>query len=117
MKQQFIAFIIAANRYENNIAVVNNSFGAHICSYLNVDTIAIYGGQDTVQEWASIWGENKIIYSDVSCSPCHLPEAKDSPYDLVCLKQIKPEMVLKEIYKKLGLVFNPKKVRLKNIIK
>jgi hypothetical protein len=25
MKQQFIAFIIAANRYENNIAVVNNS--------------------------------------------------------------------------------------------
>ncbi len=87
---------------KNRIALVNNSFGAHLCSYLNVDTIAIYGGQETVAEWAPVWGENRVIYSDVSCSPCHLPEVKDCPYDLICLKQITQEMVLTEIYKKLN---------------
>ncbi len=87
---------------ENSVALVNNSLGAHLCSYLNVDTIAIYGGQETVAEWSPVWGENRIIYSDVSCSPCHLPEVKDCPYDLICLKQITQEMVLTEIYKKLN---------------
>ncbi|WDN90740.1 hypothetical protein BuS5_03711 [Desulfosarcina sp. BuS5] len=82
---------------ENSIAIVNNSFGAHICSYLNLNTIAIYGGQETVEEWEPVYGKNTIIYSDVSCSPCHCPSTECCKYDLVCLRQINVGIVKKEI--------------------
>ena len=88
---------------ENMIAVVNNSFGAHISSYLGLETISIYGGHETVKEWQPVFGKNTIIYSDVSCSPCHCANIGDCEYDLVCLKQIDVSTVYEEIEKSIIL--------------
>ena len=82
----------------NCLILANNSFGVHISSYLGIPTIAIYGGIETVWEWQPPFGSVTILYSDVPCSPCH-DIAKNCPFDLICLKQITPEYVLKIIEK------------------
>ncbi len=87
---------------QSRLVVANDSFGAHLASFLRVPLVAVYGGQDAVEEWGPILGNNTVIYSDVSCSPCHIPKVSDCPFDLICLKQITPEYVLGEIKKKLA---------------
>jgi ADP-heptose:LPS heptosyltransferase/glycosyltransferase involved in cell wall biosynthesis len=87
---------LAANR----LVIANNSFAPHLCSYLGIPTIAIYSGVETIREWGPPFGSVTIIYSDVSCLPCH-DIAKNCPHDLICLKQITPEYVLKIVEKQL----------------
>ena len=91
----------------NCLTLANNSFGVHISSYIGIPTIAIYGGIETIWEWQPPFGSVTILYSDVPCSPCH-DIAKNCPYDLICLKQITPEYVLKTIESLLneGIHFN-----------
>ena len=85
----------------NCLILANNSFGVHISSYLGIPTIAIYSGIETVWEWQPPFGSVTILYSDVPCLPCH-DIAKNCPYDLICLKQITPEYVLKTIESRLS---------------
>jgi len=84
----------------NRLVIANNSFAPHICSYLGIPTIAIYSGVETIWEWGPPFGSVTIIYSDVPCLPCH-DIAKNCPNDLICLKQISPEYVLKIVEKQL----------------
>jgi ADP-heptose:LPS heptosyltransferase len=92
----------------NCLSVSNNSFGAHLSSYLGIPVIGIYGGHETVLEWAPPFNKNTIIYSDVSCCPCHIPEIKNCPYDLICLKQITPMFVFDVIKKQIQEKVNVK---------
>lgn len=65
--------------------VANNSFGAHVASYLGVETVGIYGGQETSTEWGPCFGRNTVIRRPVPCSPCHLPTPADCRHNLRCL--------------------------------
>lgn len=73
---------------ENAICIGNNSFGVHIGSYLGLAVIAIYGGHETVSEWAPVFNTGYVISHPVPCSPCHIHRRTDCPYNLRCLEQI-----------------------------
>ncbi|WP_456325912.1 glycosyltransferase family 9 protein [Desulfonauticus submarinus] len=75
------------------LTIANNSFGAHISSFIDLPVVAIFGGHELYSEWAPPFNKSVIVYSDVSCAPCHLPRIKDCPYDLICLRQIQPDFV------------------------
>lgn len=81
----------------NVLAVANNSFGAHLSSYIGIPVVAIYGGHETVWEWQPPFGTSEVIYSDLDCSPCHIPSVAHCPYDLLCLRQITVETVIESI--------------------
>jgi ADP-heptose:LPS heptosyltransferase len=83
----------------NEIVVANNSFGAHLASLLQVPLIGIYSGHETWIEWQPVFGENKIVYSELSCSPCHIGDASQCPFDLLCLRQITVDTVLEVLGK------------------
>lgn len=78
----------------NRLVIANNSFGAHLASLLQVPLIGIYSGHETWVEWQPAFGDNRIIYSDLSCSPCHIGDASQCPFDLLCLRQITVDNVL-----------------------
>ena len=82
----------------NGVVIANNSFGAHFASLLNIPVIGIYGGHETFIEWQPPFGENKIIYSDLNCSPCHLAHQSQCPFNLLCLGQITVNDVLKVLH-------------------
>jgi ADP-heptose:LPS heptosyltransferase len=81
----------------NKVVVANNSFGAHLASLLRVPLIGIYGGHETWIEWQPVFGETRIVYSDLTCSPCHIGDASQCPFDLLCLRQISVDKVLEVI--------------------
>lgn len=93
---------------ENRIAVSNNSFGAHISSYLGLEVIGIYGGVETVEEWSPVFGENTIITMDVQCSPCHIMDVSSCKNDFICLNKIDPIIVFKEIEKMIHKIVDSK---------
>lgn len=79
---------------KNVLTISNNSFGAHISSYLGIATIAIYSGHEFVSQWGPAFGNTTVIYSKVSCAPCHKRLERDCPHDNVCIKQITPDHVI-----------------------
>ncbi|MGZ8184083.1 MAG: glycosyltransferase [Methylobacter sp.] len=81
----------------HTVCVSNNSFGAHIAAILGVQVIAVYLGQETVAEWAPVFGESRVIYTPVECSPCHIAEREDCKHDFICMSSIKPEYVHKAV--------------------
>jgi ADP-heptose:LPS heptosyltransferase len=46
----------------NRFVLTNNSFGAHICSYLGIPSMAIYSGVETTREWAPPFGSITVVY-------------------------------------------------------
>ena len=84
---------------DNTICIANNSFGAHIGSYLGLIVIGIYGGHETVAEWAPVFNESIILHTSAECSPCHVASKAECPYGLRCLTEIKVDSVHQEILK------------------
>ncbi len=87
---------------DNFLTITNNSFGAHISSYLRIPIIGIYGGFEKVEEWQAPFNLNTYIYSDLDCSPCHIPSIDKCPYDMICLKQITLNTVIGVIEKNIN---------------
>ena len=83
----------------DNICIANNSFGAHIGSYLGLSVVGIYGGHETVAEWAPVFKDSKILHASAECSPCHIATKAQCPYDLRCLTDIKVDAVYAEVLK------------------
>ncbi len=73
---------------QNVICIANNSFGVHIGGYLGLLVIGIYGGHETVKEWAPVFGRSYVVHQPVPCSPCHIAQPADCPYALRCLNAI-----------------------------
>lgn len=68
----------------------------HIASSVNVPVIGIYGPMNPVK-WQA-WGQNNtILCSDRDCVPCDL--RKPCPYNIACLKDITPNIIIKSIRK------------------
>jgi GT2 family glycosyltransferase/ADP-heptose:LPS heptosyltransferase len=77
------------------IVIANNSFGAHLPGFLGHKiVIVIFSGVVSINDWRPALGEQKIYYSDVSCSPCYLGKSSDCPYDMICLSQISVKTIL-----------------------
>ncbi len=85
----------------HSVCVANNSFGAHIASYLGVKVIGVYSGHETVAEWAPIIGDSKIAYISVECSPCHIPHKSDCKQNFKCMVNITPDYIYKAVISEL----------------
>lgn len=83
----------------NVVCVANNSFGAHLASYLGMRVIAVYAGQETVAEWAPVFGNCYVVHHPVPCSPCHIATRDDCKHDFMCLSGISPDYVFDLIMK------------------
>ncbi|MBI5407893.1 MAG: glycosyltransferase family 9 protein [Nitrospirae bacterium] len=89
--KELIALIAGAK------AVVSNDSGPmHIAAALNKTLIAVFGPTDPVKTGPYGWQKNKnfkVITSGVSCSPCRKRKCKD----LICMKNIKVNMVFEAV--------------------
>lgn len=81
----------------NRLVVANNSFGSHLASLLSVPLVGVYSGHETWTEWQPAFGSNRIIYSDLSCSPCHIGDPGQCPFNLLCLRQISVDYVIEQL--------------------
>jgi ADP-heptose:LPS heptosyltransferase len=85
----------------NSLTVTNDSFGSHLSSYLGIRTVVVFSAREDFREWHPPFGNATIIYSLVSCSPCHLKEISHCPNHLVCLNQISVDLVFETVLKTL----------------
>lgn len=90
---------------KDSICVANNSFGAHIASYTGCLVIGVYGGHETISEWAPVFGESYVIHSAAFCSPCHKPSKSECPNEVVCLNDIS----VNEVFNKVCAAISSKK--------
>jgi len=82
---------------EHSVCVANNSGGAHLAAYLGATVIALYGGHETVEEWAPPYGESYVIHRDVACTPCHHSQKEDCALDVFCLRDIPVDFVFNRV--------------------
>jgi ADP-heptose:LPS heptosyltransferase len=87
---------------KNFLTVTNDSFGSHLSSYLGIPSVVVFSGRDNVWEWHPPFGNSTIVYSDVSCSPCHLGEISQCSHNLICLNQISVDLVFEAVMKNVG---------------
>ena len=87
---------------ENTICVANNSFGAHLASYLGLTVVGIYGGTETAAEWAPVFGDSYVCHTASTCSPCHLGKPAECKFGLSCLDDITPEFVGDQVLALIG---------------
>lgn len=79
---------------QHGVCVSNNSFGAHLASWMGLRVVGVYGGQETVAEWGPVFGDVRILHVPVPCSPCHIPDKSACMNDLRCLTAIRPDAVM-----------------------
>ncbi|TAM06458.1 MAG: glycosyltransferase [Paraburkholderia sp.] len=82
---------------ENSVCVSNNSFGAHLGSYLGLVTVAIYSGHETVDEWGPVFYDGYVIHTNPLCAPCHLGARSDCKYGIPCLNNISVDFVFGKV--------------------
>jgi len=87
-----------------SLVVANNSFGAHLAANLRVPWIAIYSGQVDIGEWRPMPEGGSVLHCELSCAPCYIGQPRWCPYDLLCLRQIPVETVLRAAMKRLEAV-------------
>lgn len=88
----------------NVLCIANNSFGVHVGGYLGLVVLGIYGGHETVSEWAPVYQDSYVIHQPVACSPCHIAKVSDCPFALKCLTEIKLEAVYQKVVEALALI-------------
>jgi glycosyltransferase involved in cell wall biosynthesis/ADP-heptose:LPS heptosyltransferase len=72
----------------NRVCVANNSFGAHVASYVGCFVIGVFGGHETAAEWGPAFGEGYALHTAAPCSPCHIGTRSECAYALSCLSGI-----------------------------
>lgn len=88
---------LRARLVDYSVCVANNSYGAHLASWLGLRVVGVFGGHETAIEWGPVFGESHILYAPVPCSPCHIPNKEACKFDLRCLKTISPARVFTAI--------------------
>ncbi len=77
------------------LLLTNDSGPLHIASALGTRTISLFG-PETPEFYGPIGGRNRVIYKNISCSPCmNIYDAKTfvCPYNARCMKEISVEEV------------------------
>ncbi len=73
--------------------VGNNSGPKHIAAGLGVPTIGIHSGVVDATEWGPLGPRAVALQRNMNCSPCYLVKPQDCVRDVMCLKQLYPEVV------------------------
>ena len=82
---------LAALLSKTQLFVGSDTGPMHIAVGLGVPTVALYGAADPKRNGP--YGEQtRVVNANVECSPCW--KVRGCPYDLKCMKEISPEMVL-----------------------
>jgi len=100
----------------NGICITNDSFGAHLASYLGLVTIAVFSGRDTPYEWGPCFGNGYVLHVNADCSPCHLPNKDLCMNNMFCLEKIKPNLVYDKIDEALRFLSDHSFSKTQNII-
>jgi len=100
----------------NAICITNNSFGAHLASYLSLVTIAVFSGHETPYEWGPCFGNGYVLHVNADCSPCHLPNKDLCMNNMFCLENIKPNLVYDKIDEALRFLSDHSFSKKQNII-
>lgn len=77
----------------HELCVANNSFGAHLASWLGLKVLAIYSGHETVEEWGPAYGDCHVLSVTMPCRPCHIASRVECGHAFKCLTAISPERV------------------------
>ena len=82
--------LLVSSLKTHSICVANNSYGAHLSSYLGLSVVGVYGGHETAEEWGPAFGKTIVIQTPVECSPCHISRREDCKFGIKCLEGISP---------------------------
>ena len=107
---------LVASLKENNICISNDSFGAHIGSYIGLPVIDLFSGTDVVAESAPVFGRNNyVIFKYSECAPCHLSKIEDCKFNFACYDGITPEVVFEVTTKIIEALINQVDIRTERI--
>ena len=86
---------------KSRLLITNDSGPLHIASIVGLPTISFFG-PETPYLYGPLGSEHHVFYEDIFCSPCiNIYNAKASSCDNnICLKSIRPEIVIKTIEEK-----------------
>ena len=86
---------------KSRLLITNDSGPLHIASIVGLPTISFFG-PETPYLYGPLGSEHHVFYEDIFCSPCiNIYNAKASSCDNnICLKSIRPEIVMKTIEEK-----------------
>ena len=73
--------------------VGNNSGPKHIAAGLGVPTVGIHSGVVDATEWGPLGPRAVALQRTMNCSPCYLVKPQDCVRDVMCLKELYPEVV------------------------
>ena len=73
--------------------VGNNSGPKHIAAGLGVPTIGIHSGVVDATEWGPLGPRAVALQRNMNCGPCYLTKAEDCVRNVMCLKELYPEVV------------------------
>lgn len=79
-----------------NLFISNDTGPMHIADAVDTPLIAIFGPTDPAISGPS-GGKSVIVRLDLPCSPCN--RKGECPYDVRCMHEITPEMVLEKVLK------------------
>ena len=86
----------------NVLCICNNSFAAHISSYLGIKCLGIFSGHETTEEWGPSFYDAYVLSKNVPCSPCHLASKEECIQKYACLKPITAQLVYQSALKLLS---------------
>jgi ADP-heptose:LPS heptosyltransferase len=79
-----------------DLVICNNSGVAHLAAACGTPTLAIYSGSHQPQEWGPRGAHVRAVTAVVACSPCGYERLEDCVNDHLCMRLIRPEMVVEE---------------------
>ncbi len=81
------------------LTLTNDTGPMHLSYAVGTPVIALFSARDYAQKWFPPRdGLNKVFRKDeIACSPCFLD---DCPYDNLCLREIHPQQILKELHER-----------------
>ena len=86
---------------QSSAVLSNDSFGAHLASYLRLPAVTLYSGQTRSLEWQPAFGQQTLLGAAASCTRCNKADAKSCEQTLLplCLQQITVAEVFGELEK------------------
>jgi len=80
-----------------NLVLVNDTGMLHVAESFKVRTIAFFGPTTKDFGFYPYRDTTKVMEHDLDCRPCSIHGKKHCPNNMLCLRHIKPEKVLREV--------------------
>ncbi|MBF0288646.1 MAG: glycosyltransferase family 9 protein [SAR324 cluster bacterium] len=77
------------------LTISNDTGPMHLSYAAGTPVVAVFSARDYAQKWFPPKELGTVFRKDTVCSPCFL---NDCPYDNLCLREIQPTQILKELH-------------------